>query len=169
MSLRLLPIAAALLLWSAPVRGAISSQRLTWEELPQLIGKYVDVPLYNGGAVAGRVREVQADALVIEVSKTTSVTAYPKGLLRVPRATLNVLNVHGKGIKYRILGTTLGFVAGTAGGAGVAIGVQGGLFSNDHGSASAAAFVGVMGGVTAAGYLLGNAADRRTTTIQIVH
>jgi hypothetical protein len=29
--------------------------------------------------------------------------------------------------------------------------------------------VAVMAGVTAAGYIVGNAADRRTTTIRIVH
>jgi hypothetical protein len=170
MSLRLPPIAAAvLLLWIAPAAGAVSPRRLTWDELPQLVGKHVSIALYDGGAVAGKVREVQADALLIDVSRTTSPVVFPKGPMRVPRATLHVLDLHGKGFKYRVLGTALGFVAGTAGGVGVALGVQGGLFSDSHGRASGAAFVGVMAGVTAAGYALGNAADRRTTTIQIVH
>jgi hypothetical protein len=170
MSLRRPPLAAAvLLLWIAPVAGAVSPQRLTWDELPQLVGKHVSIPLYDGGAVAGKVREVHADALLLEVSKTTSQVAYPKGLMRVPRDKLHVLDLHGKGVKYRVLGTALGFVAGAAGGAGVALGVQGGLFSDEHGTATGAAFVGVMAGVTAAGYALGNAADRRTTTIQIIH
>jgi hypothetical protein len=170
MSLRLPPIAAAvLLLWIAPAAGAVSPRRLTWDELPQLVGKHVSIALYDGGAVAGKVREVQADALLIDVSRTTSPVVFPKGPMRVPRATLHVLDLHGKGFKYRVLGTALGFVAGTAGGVGMALGVQGGLFSDSHGRASGAAFVGVMAGVTAAGYALGNAADRRTTTIQIVH
>jgi len=169
MSLRPTPIVAVFVLLLAPAAGAVSPQRLTWEELPRLVGKHVSIPLYDGGAVAGRVREVQADALLIEVSKTTSAAAYPKGPMRVPRATLHVLDLHEKGVKYRVLGTALGFVAGAAGGAGVAVGVQGGLFSNEHGTAAPAAFVGVMAGVTTAGYLLGNAADRRTTTIQIIH
>jgi hypothetical protein len=144
-------------------------QRLTWEELPQLVGKQVSIALYDGGAVSGKVREVQADALLIEVSKSTNSVAYPKGPMRVPRATLHVLDLHGKGFKYRVIGTALGFAAGTACGVGVAIGVQGGLFNDDHGRASGAALIGVMAGVTAAGYAVGNAADRRTTTIQIVH
>jgi len=170
MSLRLPPIAAAmLLLWIAPAAGAVSPRRLTWDELPQLVGKHVSIALYDGGAVAGKVREVQADALLIEVSRTTSPVAFPKGPMRVPRATLHVLDLHGKGFKYRVIGTALGFAAGAAGGAGVALGVQGGLFSNDHGAAAGAAFVGVMAAVTVAGYVVGNAADRRTTTIQIVH
>jgi hypothetical protein len=170
MSLPRPPLAAAvLLLWMAPAAGAVSPQRLTWDELPQLVGKHVSIPLYDGGAVSGKVREVQPDALVLEVSKTTSSVAYPKGMMRVPREKLHVLDLHGKGVKYRVLGTTLGFVAGAAGGTGVALGVQGGLFSDEHGAAAGVAFVGVMAGVTAAGYALGNAADRRTTTIQIIH
>jgi hypothetical protein len=170
MALPLSPLGAAmLLLWVAPAARADSPRRLTWEELPQLVGKRVSIPLYDGGAVAGTVREVQADALVIEVSKTTSPVAYPKGPMRVPRAKLHVLDLHGKGFKYRVLGTALGFVAGTAGGVGVALGVQGGPFGDEHGRVAGAALVGMMAGVTTAGYAMGNAADRRTTTIQIVH
>jgi hypothetical protein len=47
--------------------------------------------------------------------------------------------------------------------------VQGGLFSDEHVGAAGVAFVGVAAGVTVAGYALGNAADRRVTTIQIIH
>ena len=170
MALRLQPLAAAVLfVLSAPPAGAVTPQRLTWEELPRLVGKHVSIPLYDGGAVSGKVSEIQADALLIQVSKSTNPLAYPKGPMRVPRDKLHVLDVHGKGVKYRVIGTTLGCVAGAAGGVGVAIGVQGGLFSNEHNGAAGAAFVGVMAGVTAAGYALGNAADRRTTTIQIIH
>jgi len=170
MALRLQPLAAAVLfVLSAPPAGAVTPHRLTWEELPRLVGKHVSIPLYDGGAVSGKVSEILADALLIQVSKSTNPLAYPKGPMRVPRDKLHVLDVHGKGVKYRVIGTTLGCVAGAAGGAGVALGVQGGLFSNEHNGAAGAAFVGVMAGVTAAGYALGNAADRRTTTIQIIH
>ena len=170
MALPLPPLAAAaLLLWIAPAAGAVSPQRLTWEELPQLVGKYVSIALYDGGAVAGKVREVQADALLIEVSKSTNPAAYPRGPMLVPRAKLHVLDLHGKGHKYRVIGAALGFVAGAASGMGVAIGVQGGLFSNEHGAAAGTALIGMMAAVTSAGYAAGNAADRRTTTIRIIH
>ena len=170
MSLRFPPLAAAvLLLWIVPAAQGVTPLRLTWDELPRLVGKQVSIAMYNSGAVAGRVREVQADAMVIEVTKSTDPTAYPKGTLRVPRTTLHVLDLHGKGYKYRVIGTALGLLAGTAGGVGVAIGVQGGLFGDEHGTVAAAALVGMMAGVTAAGYAVGNAADRRTTTIQIIH
>jgi hypothetical protein len=157
-----------LLFLVAPAAGAVTPERLTWEELPQLVGKHVSIALYDG-AVSGAVREVQADALLIEVSKSTNPAAYPKGPMRVPRATLHVLDLHGKGVKYRVIGTALGFVAGAAGGLGVAIKAQGGLFGNEHQTAAPVGMVAVMAGVTAAGYALGNAADRRTTTIRIVH
>ena len=102
MSLRSWALAiAALLLWIAPSAGADSPQRLTWEQLPQLVGKHVSIPLYNGGAVAGKILEVQGDALVIDVSKSTDPVAYPKGPLRVPRATLHVLELHQKGLRRR--------------------------------------------------------------------
>ena len=163
------PLAVALLvLWMAPAAGAVAPQRLTWEELPQLVGKQVSIPLYDGGAVTGKVREVQADALLIQVSKSTNPEVYPKGPMRVPRAKLHVLDLHGKGLKYRVIGTALGFAAGAAGGACVAIGAQGGPFG-DEGGAAGAGMIGVMAGVTVAGYAVGNAADRRTTTIQIIH
>src|ERR1035437_3130043 len=164
------PIAAAgLLLWIAPAAGAVSPRRLTWEELPQLVGKHVSIPLYDGGAVAGTVREVQGDALLIQVSRSTNPVVYPKGPMRVPRAKLHVLDLHGKGFKYRVLGTALGFAAGAACGVGVALGVQGGVLGDEHGTASGTALVGMMAGLTTAGYAVGNAADRRTTTIRIVH
>ena len=158
-----------LLLWIAPAAGATTPERLTWEELPQLVGKHVSIAMYDGGAISGTVREVQADALLIQVSKSTNPVAYPKGPMRVPRAKLHVLDLDGKGFKYRVIGTALGFAAGAAGGLGVAIKAQGGLFGDEHQTAAPAGMVAVMAGVTAAGYIVGNARDRRTTTIRIVH
>ena len=95
-------------LWFAPSAGADAPQRLTWAELPQLVGKHVSIPLYNGGAVAGNILEVQGDALLIDVSKSTDPVAYPKGPLRVPRATLHVLELHGNAFKHRVAGTPIG-------------------------------------------------------------
>src|SRR5512140_2220320 len=116
MSLPLPPLAAAVaLLWIAPAARAVAPQRLTWEELPQLVGKNVSIALYDGGAVSGRVREVRADALLIDVSRSTSSEVYPRGPMRVPREKLHVLDLHGKRHKFRVLGTALGFAAGAAG------------------------------------------------------
>jgi hypothetical protein len=153
----------------APAARAVAPQRLTWEELPQLVGKNVSIALYDGGAVSGKVREVQAGALLIDVSKSTSPVAYPRGLMRVPREKLHSLDLHGKGHKYRVLGTALGFAAGAAGGLAVAFKSQGGLFGDEHHTAAGAGMFSVMAGFTAAGYAMGNARDRQTATIRIVH
>jgi hypothetical protein len=162
------PLAAAMLLfWVAPAAGAVMPDRLTWEELPQLVGKHVSIALYDGGAVAGTVREVEADALLIQVSKSTNLAAYPKGPMRVPRNKLHVLDLHGKGHKYRAIGTAIGFVAGAAGAVRASGGV--GLSRDDQGAVGAIAAVAVLAGATAAGYITGNARDRRTTTIRIIH
>ena len=88
MSLLLSPVGAAVLLLSlAPAADAVSPRRLTWDGLSQLVGKHVSIPLYDGGAVSGKVREIQADALVIDVSRSSNPVAYPKGPMRVPRCT----------------------------------------------------------------------------------
>jgi hypothetical protein len=55
-----------------------------------------------------------------------------------------------------------------AGGLGAAIGIDGLFGQNHNGGKAAAAFIGITGAFTAGGYFLGNAADRKTTTIEIV-
>src|ERR1035437_6622374 len=67
------------------------------------------------------------------------------------------------------LAWALGFVAGAACGVGIAVGVQRGVLGDDHGTASGTALVGMMAGLTTADYAVGNAGDRRNTTIRIVH
>ena len=112
----LLPLFAVLMTVSpAPAADAAEPQRLAWDELHQLVGKQVSIPLYNGCAVSGKVVQVQPDALLIGVSKSSNPQACPKGSLRVPRATLYVLELHRKGIRYRVTDTTLD-VLGAVGG-----------------------------------------------------
>ncbi len=102
------PLLAVLLMLSlAPATSAAESHRLTWDELHQLVGKQVSIPLYGGCAVSGKVIGVQPDALLIDVSKSSHPQACPKGSLRVPRATLYVLDLHKNRIRYRVTDTTL--------------------------------------------------------------
>ncbi|MEO8371493.1 MAG: hypothetical protein ABI806_20060 [Candidatus Solibacter sp.] len=102
------PLLAVLVMMSlVPATLAVEPQRLAWDELHKLVGKQVSIPLYSGCAVSGRVVGVQADALTIDVSKSSHPEACPKGSLRVPRATLYVLDLNKKGIRYRVTDTTL--------------------------------------------------------------
>ena len=107
----LLLLAAILFSWSALAAGETTPRQLTWDELHHLVGKNVSISLYGGGAVAGKVLNVEADALLLDVSKSTNPAALPKGEMRVPRDTLYVLDVHANGFPYRLLG----FVKGNTG------------------------------------------------------
>lgn len=103
------PLIAALVMMMLlpPAAAGDESQRLAWDELHQLVGKQVSIPLYTGCAVSGKVLEVQPDALVLDVSKSSHPQSCPKGSLRVPRATLYVLDLHKNGIKHKVTDTTL--------------------------------------------------------------
>jgi hypothetical protein len=50
---------------------------------------------------------------------------------------------------------------------GCAIAVQGGILSNQNGGKAAATLIGLTAAGTAAGYLLGNAADRKSVVWEI--
>ena len=105
---------ALLLLFPVAAAGADKAQRLAWDDLQQLVGKRVSIPLYDGCAVGGKVVEVQPDALLLQVSKSSNPEAHPKGLLRVPRKRLHVLDLHKKGVRYRLTAPIV-FVGGISG------------------------------------------------------
>ncbi|MBZ5583196.1 MAG: hypothetical protein LAQ30_13525 [Acidobacteriia bacterium] len=160
-------VLAALLIAPFPAIAA-SPLHVTWEGLSIVVGKTVSVAMPGGAVVVGKAMRVEDDALVVDVKSTSEARAYPKGPLRVPRPTLRFLEMRTKGKAFRILGTVLGFCAGAVGGAVAGLGIQGGLFNNNHQNAAAVAFVGIWAGGTVAGYFVGNAADRRWTPVEIV-
>ena len=71
-----------------------------WEDLPMVQGKTVRVSL-PGGSITGKASTVEADALVVDVKKTSDRTTYPKGMLRVPREKLHRLEMQTKGKFFR--------------------------------------------------------------------
>lgn len=163
-----LSVAALFLaLLPTPVKGAAPRQ-VKWEGLSMVVGREVSVVMPGGAVVRGKATEVGPDALVVSVHKTSDSTAYPKGTTRVPRASLHTLEMHTKGHKFRVIGTVLGATAGLAGGVAAAIGIQGGLFGNQHQGAAAAACIGIAAAGTVGGYLAGNAADRQSTMIEVL-
>jgi hypothetical protein len=115
-------VAALVILFLAPPASAGEPRRLTWDQLHQLVGKRVSIPLYEGCAVSGKVLDVHKDSLVIQVSKTSNPKACGRGTLRVPRARLYVLDVHRNRIRHTLTGTAQGVLAvagrGTGKGAG---------------------------------------------------
>lgn len=121
----------------------------------------------GGAVITGQATGVEPDALLVDVKSTTDPKAYPKGPVRVPRATLHRFEMRTKGKAFRILGTVLGSGAGMVAGAFAAFGIQGGILGNRNQGAAAAAFCGIWAGGTIAGYFAGNAADKRWTPVEI--
>ena len=97
---------------------AAEPRQMSWNDLSSLAGKNVRIVMPDGAVISGKAAAVEADALVINIRQTSKPAAYPKGEFRVPRASLKALEIRGKTVRYRIIGTTLGSVAGLAGGGG---------------------------------------------------
>jgi hypothetical protein len=161
-------VLAAVLAIFAFRADAASPVRLQWEGLSIVVGKTVSIAMPGGSAVTGKAIGVESDALLVDVKGTTDAKAYPKGLVRVPRATLHRFDMQTKGKAFRILGTFVGSAGGLAGGLGAAIGIQGGIFDNKNQGQAAAALCGIWAGGTVVGYLAGNAADKHWTPVEIL-
>jgi energy-converting hydrogenase Eha subunit G len=80
-----------------------------WENLSMVQGQTVRIFL-PGGFISGKASTVEADALVVDVRKTSDPKTYPKGMLRVPREKLHRLEMQTKGKTGRILLTSLGTI-----------------------------------------------------------
>jgi hypothetical protein len=156
-----------LLLTSDPVRAG-SARQVRWRDLSVVTGKNVSLVMPGGAVISGKVVGVDADAMRVNVTETSHPGAYPKGEVRVLRATLRTLQVQTKGRKFHVLGTILGGVAGFAGGLGAAIGIQGGVLGQKSPGAAGAAWIGITVGGAVAGYTAGGRSDRRSTTYEIL-
>jgi len=164
---KLAVVVSSLAFLPLPAKGA-SPQQVKWEGLSIVVGQTVSIAMPGGAVIKGKATGVESDALVVQVTKTADPQAYPRGPLRVPRATLRTLEMQTKGTKFRVIGTVLGAVAGFGGGLAAALGIQGGIFGNRNQGAALGALVAITAGGTIAGYAAGNAADRRSTTIEVL-
>jgi len=139
-----------------------------WEGLTVVVGNTVSIAMPGGAVIAGKATGVESDALVVDVQKTSDRTAYPKGAVRVPRATLHRFEMQTKGKVGRIVGTPVGFAVGFTAGVGAAIGIGGGFLRNDNQGAATAALIGIAAAGTVGGYFLGNSIDKHWTAIEIL-
>lgn len=153
-----------------PMAAQAEVMHVQWRELSMVTGHTVRIFL-PGGAITGKAGTVEADALVIDVRKTSDPISYSKGMRRVPREKLQRLEIQTKGKGFRVLFTSLGTLLG-AGLAGMAAdgGDQcslGGCVGG-HSAGGVAAAVGITAAGVAGGYFAGNALDKRWETIEIV-
>lgn len=157
----------AMLLSAAGSGLAEPPRHVTWGELSFVTGRTVRISMPDGAVISGKTTAVEPDALVMRIERTANKTAYPKGSFRVPRSGLKVLEMQRRSYHWRVISTALGACAGLAGGFAAAVGIDGLWGSNGRGGQAAAALIGITVGLTTAGYLVGNAADKHFTTITI--
>jgi hypothetical protein len=151
--------------WGTPraAAGKEQQRQIVWDGLSAIVGQKVRIVMPDGGRIEGTVQAVELDALAVEIHKTSNRVSYPKGKFLAPRATLTAVDVVERPTKrWRILGVAVGSVAGTF----FAILSVNSAKSSGVG-ALAVTFGAVAVGTPVVGYLLGNAADRRTTTYVI--
>jgi hypothetical protein len=147
---------------------AATLMHVKWESLAVVTSNTVSIAMPGGAVITGKATSVESDALVVDVKKTSDRTAYPKGVVRVPRATLHRFEMQTKGKVGRIVGTPLGFVVGAVAGGFAAVVIGGGLFSNDHPDWAVTGFAGIAAAGTVGGYFIGNSVDRHWTAIEIL-
>jgi hypothetical protein len=128
---------------------------LRWNDLqPVLTGRQISVHLTDGATVEGRYSSLQADALSIQVKKTSDPAKYPKGAALLARREVAGITVMRRvGSKGRVIGLIAGGAI-----AAVAAGVIHGASTNEVGGwSSGSAGVAAAGGaaVVGVGYLAG--------------
>lgn len=155
----------ALLAWSAPraAAGTVDERQTNWAGLRVVVGQRVRVLMPDGKWIEGKATGLEVDALAIEVARSSNRKAYPKGRLLVSRANLRAVDVVQPSTTYwRIIGTVLG------GGIGY-VAMRGAINEAKASATGGEVGLGALGvGLPVAGYLIGNAADRRIVTYVIV-
>ena len=163
----LLPLAPSIA-HAAPPR----EMALRWSELqPVIAGRQISVHLTDGATVEGRYRSLQADALSIQVKKTSDPAKHPKGAaLLARREVAGITVLRHAGSKGRVIGLVAGgAIAATAAGVlhTASTNEVGGWSS---GSAGAAAGVGAaavgIGSLT--GWLIDTARARPEVELHIL-
>jgi hypothetical protein len=142
---------------------AVDQRQTNWAGLSAVVGQRVRVLMPDGARIEGKATGLEVDALAIEVTKSSNRKAYPKGRFLLSRATLRAVDVlQPSSIHWRIICTALG------GGIGY-VAMRGAINAAKSSSTGGAVGLGALGvGLPVAGYLIGNAADRRIVTYVIV-
>ena len=132
-----------------------------------MVGGHVQIAMPDGAVIGGKALAVEPEALRMQIEKPPirpctvrgNTACRARGAESVRNADENQAvegNCDHGGLGGR---PTLGAGAGLA--------VYGGVFGNGSEAAAAATTFGIWGGGTVAGYLLGNAADRKTVTVVV--
>jgi hypothetical protein len=144
---------------------------VAWGELPlYVIGEKVMIATLSGVFVEGAVTSVDSGAMLMDVARTSDGSRIGKGLQKLPRDIISVVQVRTVEGSGRALGAAIGGAAGTAGGWGIAEGVfhtsgEGqGVLQEPEGVVSV---LGIGAAGAAVGYLLGRDRDTTITYLKI--
>jgi hypothetical protein len=158
-------IGLLLMLGCGAPRAAAESReqrQTTWDGLAVVVGHTARIVMPDGTRIEGKATGVEADALAMEIHKTTSKTAYPKGTFLVPRATLKAVDVEQPTGHWRLVGVGVGGAVSAV----LVILAIGANHFHARPSVEAELISGAVA-VPVGGYLLGRRADRRTVTYVI--
>jgi hypothetical protein len=142
------------------------SRSFRWSELAGFMENHpVALMLPDGAKIEGRPIGVEPEQLVLEVRKTSNPSAHARGRQSIPRSQVLTVVVNRPTIRWRVIGASVGGVAGIPAGALVAIEKDGLFGGKDRGNGIVAA---IIAGLAAAGFLIGWAVDQRKTTVTII-
>ena len=137
---------------------------IKWSELSALVtGHAIEFTTKEGVSLKGDVVAVRPEELVLNVKRSSNPKLTPTGGAAIARASLDSFRlVRTRGKWGRSVGTTLGVVSG------LTLGGYAAAQTADSAAVGIATFLVITGAVTVAGHYLGRAADRKTTSFQIV-
>jgi hypothetical protein len=156
-----------MLLCAAPIeaREPVRIQS-RWADLGgRVVDRKVSLTTRDGVALEGRVIAVEADALQMDVSKTSNRTTHPKGRQAVSRQAISALRITER--------RGYGRVIGAVGAVGAAGGIVAASSPNVHEGVGIVLVPLVAGlgalGAGVAGYFIGRKIDTRVTEIVIIN
>ncbi len=154
-----------LVTFTASLAAETRKERVTWAEVASATsGAKITMMLPGGTEIRGRVLEVEPQALVVDVTKTSNSKDVEKGRASIPRSSASTIHARKCGVKWRaILGIGLpaALLAATAG----AINAQS---TTVKGGEAYGVGVAVAAGSAVAGYFIGRQLDCHDTDIAVI-
>ncbi len=131
---------------SAHLEARPLERTLRWDELPAAItNHFASMVLPDGTRLRGVAREVRADALVLDVRRSSNGRLHPHGRTEVPRASVSVIDMYLRREPGGQRGAAIGAGVGAAVMSPVAFAIGEGNIAPDW-VAGVAIGVGIVGG-----------------------
>ena len=171
------PWLAALIINLLAVPGIASAAgadeiQVPWSEIAALVEyQKVALVLPDGAMIEGQVLAVEADALVLDIKKSSEPRSHPARRTSVPRSSISVLQLKQVKGNRRWLGAAIGAAAGGVAGWLLAEGVfhvSGEGLNPSKAPVVVGSVAGLVAGAAAIGYFAGRKGDQRVTFIKII-